>query len=690
MSETSFLVEQAVFSVNLTRRLSNGRNEATLLDATEQASREDLDAAREWAARVETLETGLDSFNLFFLPTPSGAFAIGRLTPASTSERGAFYFQIFFVEREAFFQCGANPIALLHLALNTARFALYRPGAKLEPFSLEARAPWINHAELRRTTERLGTRALATLIQTTLEEKRTAFVADCSVFSVVAALFDLTPIHWRPTLSFAVGLRFGGGLTFRLNGATAKRGVEGPSVEDGATRCDLRDVVENDDAYPIDNPWAALVATALQEGRLDYVYERMAEDFFLRLERPEDDCDASSDEVAELGLRWRAGLENAIRGDEEEETDDFEEGGDKTTDDETETSFDGEFDGEFEGGWRDSDGDESWLNDEAGASEKKLTDDRVAPEFTFKIVESNDEETDETEEDREKGREEDASQKKNDNKGKEGGERFEVLFDVFADKSFEEEWAALLKRNDEKSDAADVGTKENEEKATSETNGDRAGGDKREETENKGADATNPEAADKRKEIFNKLYDAAKRAFGATGDDAKCLVLAGTCDDVCARLEDEEQKRATGALDALTDLKTFLGERGEIAMERLENEARGDDEKARRTDERETRRLRLAPFATLSAALPGWNEELRRFDALFDAACSGTEATKTELLDFWRRWRRELDDETVARIRGAYEERLRGRMTASDRGAVERMNRILTAWTIYDALFLER
>ncbi|MBQ2850342.1 MAG: hypothetical protein IJE77_07650, partial [Thermoguttaceae bacterium] len=66
------------------------------------------------------------------------------------------------------------------------------------------------------------------------------------------------------------------------------------------------------------------------------------------------------------------------------------------------------------------------------------------------------------------------------------------------------------------------------------------------------------------------------------------------------------------------------------------------------------------------------------------------DAAAEELRDFWRRWRRELDEETVDRIRGAYEERLRGRLSTEDGGAVERTERLLAALAIYSALFLER
>ncbi|MBR4104729.1 MAG: hypothetical protein IKK39_11795, partial [Thermoguttaceae bacterium] len=475
MSETFFLVEQAVFLANLARRGANGRNEAALLGATEGASRTDLDATLDWASRVETFDGGYDPRNLFFFPTPSGAFAIGRLTPAAPEEgEGAFYFQTFFVEEDAFFQCGANPVALLHLALNTAKFALYRPGARLEAFRLEARAPWIDQEELRRTTERLGTRALTTLIQATLESKRSAFVADYNAFLVVAALFELTPLNWRPALTFAVGVRFRDDGALRLLGATVRRGDE-PSFALETPWRDLRDVVENDDAYPIENAWAALVELALKENRVDYLYERTAEDFFLyqrRRDDGDDERDASSAEIAELGARWRLGLESALRGeDAENETDDanaenefnVERDADETAEeDERSDETESFFDGEFEGGWRDSDGDERWRVDEANAAEEKrpTPEERVAPQFIFKVVESTEAERVETANDRENGREKNASRKKNDNndnddekaprRGEGNARRDDVSLDaIFADASFEDEWAATQKKRNE-------------------------------------------------------------------------------------------------------------------------------------------------------------------------------------------------------------------------------------------------
>ncbi len=710
MNEIYFLVEQAVFSVNLARRAADGRNEAAPLAASERASRADLDAALERASRIETFATGYDPRNLFFFPTPSGAFAVGRLTPAAPEAgEGAFYFQTFFVEEDAFFQCGANPVALLHFALNTAKFSLYRPGAKLEAFRLEARAPWIDQEELRRTTERLGTRALTTLIQAVLESSRTAFVADYNAFSVVAALFELTPIHWRPELTFAVGVRFRDDASLRLLGATARRGVEGPSVESGTLFCDLRDVVENDDAYPIANAWAALVELALKENRVDYLYERTAEDFFLYQRRLDDGDErgASSAEIAELGARWRSGLESALRGEvAESETDDanaesefnVERDADEAAEeDERSDETESFFDGEFEGGWRDSDGDERWRVDEADAAEEKrpaAEEERVAPQFIFKVVESTEPERDETPNDRENGREKNASRKKNDNNDKaaarndEGSARRDVPLDeIFAGESFEDEWAATQKRGNEGEKAEAAASADKEKGDDKKGNNDKKDGDDKNGKTGKdgkvGDVGNNKTAA---LEALRRVFGGKDGVVGTGGKRRKAV--AGRCEEFLELLKAERAFDEPLGLDGLANLNALLDERGAEALERLRRTTRRDDE--RRSTERDARRLRLAPFAALSAEFPGWNEELRRFDALFDDACVGNEKAAETLRDFWRRWRPQLDEETVDRIRVAYGERLRGRLAAEDGGAVERTERLLAALEIYGALFLER
>jgi len=621
VSETFFLVEQAVFSANLARRGANGRNEAALLGATEGASRTDLDAALDWASRVETFDGGYDPRNLFFFPTPSGAFAIGRLTPAAPEEgEGAFYFQTFFVEENAFFQCGANPVALLHLALNTAKFALYRPGARLEAFRLEARAPWIDQEELRRTTERLGTRALTTLIQATLESKRSAFVADYNAFLVVAALFELTPLNWRPALTFAVGVRFRDDGALRLLGATVRRGDE-PSFALETPWRDLRDVVENDDAYPIENAWAALVELALKSNRVDFLYERMATDFFLYRNLDDEARVASSEEVAALGLRWRFELESALRGEKPDDAAEFFDGRSaaESGDEEDDAERDGErsdetesfFDGEFEGGWRDSDGDERWRVDEADAETAETRpkpEDRVGPEFVLKVVEPTEAEraADAEAREREKSREKNASSKKNDNNLKKNGdagserrERPASLDEIFAGESFEDEWAATEKEEgrSEKDDAKASAARESNVRA-----GEKKRGEEGTERDEKSAKSEKEEALEALRQIFGGPQ-------GVVGADGKRLLpIAASCEELCELLLDDAFDAPPG-LRPLANWNAFLGERGAEALKRLARAARRDDE--RDASDRNVRRLRLAPFAALSAEFPDWNEELR-------------------------------------------------------------------------------
>lgn len=710
MSETSFFVEQAVFSTNLARRTANGRNEAALLSATEDASRADLDAALDWASRVETFDGGYDPRNLFFFPTPSGAFAIGRLTPAAPEAgEGAFYFQTFFVEEDAFFQCGANPVALLHFALNTAKFSLYRPGAKLEAFRLEARAPWIDQEELRRTTARLGTRALTTLIQATLESKRATFVADYNAFLVVAALFELTPMNWRPALTFAVGVRFRDDVALRLLGATLRRGVDESGVVAAAETfcCDLRDVVENDDAYPIENAWAALVELALKSNRVDFLYERMATDFFLYRNLDDGARVASSEEVAALGLRWRFELERALREEAEGGGADAFDGRSEAENDgeEDDAARDGErsdeaesfFNGEFEGGWRDSDGDERWRIDAANVEtepeKRPKPEDRVGPEFVWKVVEPTEAERAAEAEarQREKSREKNASPKKNDNilkknggAGNEGRGRAASEDEVFAGESFADEWAATEKEEarSEEGDAKASAPRESNARSVEKKRGEE-GTERVEKNAKKGKKAKS--AKKEALETLKRIFGGQKDVLGADGK--QLTPVEASCEELCELLLDDAFDAPPG-LSPLANWDAFLGERGAEALKRLTRTPRRDDE--RNASDRDVRRLRLAPFATLSAEFPEWDKKLRRFDALFDDACGGNDAATKTAIDFWRNWRRELDEETVARIRAAYEERLRGRLSAETGGAVKRSERLLAALAIYSALFLER
>ncbi|MBR4975583.1 MAG: hypothetical protein IKY61_00920, partial [Thermoguttaceae bacterium] len=446
------------------------------------------------------------------------------------------------------------------------------------------------------------------------------------------------------------------------------------------TFCDLRDVVEDDDAYPIENPWASLVELALKSNRVDYLYERTAEEFYLYLKRRDDGdgFETSSAEVAEMGRLWRLGLEDAIRG-VGDETDAVDEYDDETSDDGVDGETETFFDGEFEGGWRDSDGDEGWRGDETNATAETRAPsvDRVAPEFVF-IFEPNETERPETPNDREKGRQSDAAQKKDDNREKRNGEtRREpgaLLDDIFAGDSFAEEWDAIEGRRDEDGDNESA-PRDGERKKN---------GEKKDPLKKKRAVEATVQA------LLRVLYK--KNGVVGAGEDALKLI-AGTCDKVLELVQKEPERDETSELDGLANLGALISERGRKALEGLKQIARSDEEEnddERQALERNAQRLRLAPFAALSAEYPGWNEELRRFDALFDDACVRNEAAE-ELFKFWRRWRSELDDETVARIHAAYDERLRGRLQGWLRvgGALERTERVLTALKLYGALFLD-
>ena len=408
-------------------------------------------------------------------------------------------------------------------------------------------------------------------------------------------------------------------------------------------------------------------------------------------------------------------MESAIRGEDEDADEAVVFDVETPSDDEPVGETESFFDGEFEGGWRDSDGDERWRVDGADADadaspeRRTPTDERVAPEFIFNVVETPETERVEAESDREKGREKSAAQIKNDNNGdgeKRNGEKarrgsVDSLDDIFAGESFEDEWAATEKRRSDGATGGKNGVADEAERR--EAGGERTGSaaSAKPERQDVAADADELERAE-RKNKEEATLEALRRVFagknGVVGTDGKRRrAVAGDCEQFLELLKSERAFDEPLGLDGLANLSALLDERGAEALERLRRAARREsgktgarDEDERRAADRDARRLRLAPFAALSAEFPGWNEELRRFDALFDDACAGSDAATETLRDFWRRWRRELDDETVARICAAYEERLRGRLAAEDGGAIERTERLLAALTIYSALFLER
>lgn len=315
MNESIPAVEQAVIAV----KLGETTNEVALAQTTPNVAEVDVEELLNWAERVELFGGRFDKMNMFFFPTPSGALAIGRLTPDAERPRdsGRFYFQTMLVAPETFYRCCANPPLIYQMALSTTRFAFYSSKSRLRPFrfELDELRHWGEVGETIRTGARVGARALATLTQSVLETTQTSFATDYRAFSVVSSLFALLPIYWRPELTFSVGVKFRGVASIRLIGATVGGAVKNvPYSQMTPQFFDLRDFFDDDFDYPPTNAWATFVETALKTDRVDFINRKILENFFnCRRRDGEQGRETTPEEIAEWGDAWLRELTEETR-----------------------------------------------------------------------------------------------------------------------------------------------------------------------------------------------------------------------------------------------------------------------------------------------------------------------------------------------------------------------------------------
>ena len=278
MTNSSSTVEQAVFSVTLKTPV----NVVALEQKTDGVSDEGLQTARLLAARATLFNDRYDSCNLFAFFYSRDSVLIGRLTPrGKRSEGGCYYLECLFLSFELFVSAGADPLTLYQQSLNTTRFALYRPGTVLQPFSLEHDADLVNVASLNDVIPNPGLRALSLLAQSVLEETQTFFVSRQRSLTLISSLFSVLPIQARGNMNFAVGLYFRGVPT-RVVGATApRRGTfRLPKFHDFVYCLDLQNISDNEDMYALSNPWGVFLEYVLNAGAADYLCRKIGDAYY--------------------------------------------------------------------------------------------------------------------------------------------------------------------------------------------------------------------------------------------------------------------------------------------------------------------------------------------------------------------------------------------------------------------------
>ena len=303
---SSYLVDQTVASV----RLGAESNEVELIDATSGVNEADLEAMLDYAARVELLNRRFDANNIFSFTLPSERAAIGRITPRRNAERSVdeLYFQCLVITPETFYHAGANPSTIIHLALNTMRFALYSPGKTLLSFPLIEGGASVKVSDLRLAMRHVGARSLVALTQAVLENRQTFFVANYNAYFLLGCVFSLLPLHARRALTFAVGMRFRNEPNMRLVGATIPRRLESQCVfsVEADSFIDVRDTTAHGGDYPPENAWGALIERVLLSDELERFALRLSEEFVAYAQARSDEPYPimTNEEVVELGRRW--------------------------------------------------------------------------------------------------------------------------------------------------------------------------------------------------------------------------------------------------------------------------------------------------------------------------------------------------------------------------------------------------
>ena len=216
-------VEQIFYQVHLL----SGNWTARMTAATQAVHHADQTEIADWFSGSEKeLALRYDPFNFFFHPLPSGQHAIGIIYPARRSFFSLFQLpqilnvRIFVVSPKALFEHGNHPVALFE-TLRQQQYILLdsEPPEQLLPLVPPASPLPINSSLLETVVNRLGAMSLAQLTQSLFNAECTLFTSrSVSALSVLSALFDLLPIHYRPELTFSSDFFFSSKNSFRLSG----------------------------------------------------------------------------------------------------------------------------------------------------------------------------------------------------------------------------------------------------------------------------------------------------------------------------------------------------------------------------------------------------------------------------------------------------------------------------------------
>ena len=268
-------VEQVFYQVHL----QSGNWITQISAATQDIHRADKTEIADWFTGSEKdLALRCNPFNLFFHPLPSGQHALGVIYPARQSflslfqQPQSFHVRVLIVSPKALFEHGNHPVALFDTLRQQQQLPfVVEPPTQLSPLVPTATPLPINISLLETLVNRLGAMSLAQLTQSLFNAESTLFTSrSVSSLSVLSALFDLLPIHYRPELTFSSEFFFSSKNSFRLSGFSRLRkqtvrsmkqwGVPVISLEHG-----------NKGSLETLDPWARFIYQLLQSRNFDFL-----------------------------------------------------------------------------------------------------------------------------------------------------------------------------------------------------------------------------------------------------------------------------------------------------------------------------------------------------------------------------------------------------------------------------------
>ena len=216
-------VEQVFLHVTL----QTGNWIAQITAATDAVLRVDLDEIAGWFTSTEKeITIRCDPLNLFFHPLPSGHYALGVIYPAQRSFFSLFQqpqtlnVLVLIVSPQYLLEYGNHPVALFEMFRHRHQISFVsQPPQQLSPLASVPPFLQINVALLENMLKSLGAMPLAQLTQSLFAAECTLFTSrSVSSLSVLTAMFDLLPIHYRPELTFSSDFFLTPKNSFRLSG----------------------------------------------------------------------------------------------------------------------------------------------------------------------------------------------------------------------------------------------------------------------------------------------------------------------------------------------------------------------------------------------------------------------------------------------------------------------------------------